>query len=59
MQRSSNCRQSAKVADYRHRLTFDGLHANDSVGRASAFALVQAGMEIERAAALSGLLAGE
>ena len=42
------------------RLDFPVLFASDITGRARAFAAtVQASMEIERAAALSGLLAGE
>ena len=41
-------------------LDFSALFASDITGRARAFAsMVQAGMEIERAAALSGLLAEE
>ena len=40
------------------RLDFPALFASDITGRARAFtSMVQAGMEIERAAALSGLLA--
>ncbi len=42
------------------RLDFRALSASDITGRARAFAsMVQAGMDVERAAALSGLLAGE
>ena len=42
------------------RLDFPALLASGITGRARAFAsMVQAGMEMERAAALSGLLAGE
>ena len=41
-------------------LSFDRLFASDITGRARAFnSMVQAGMDIERAAGLSGLLAGE
>ena len=41
-------------------LDFSALFASDITGRARAFgSLVQGGMDIERAAALSGLLAGE
>ena len=42
------------------RLDLPALFASDITGRARAFAaMVQAGMDVERAAALSGLLAGE
>ena len=42
------------------RLDFPALLAPDITGRARTFAArVQAGMDVERAAALSGLLAGE
>ena len=41
-------------------LDFSALFASDITGRARAFAsMVQAGMEIDKAAALSGLLTGE
>ena len=41
------------------RFDFSGLWAHDQAGRAAAFAkLVQAGMELERAARLSGVLLG-
>ena len=41
-------------------ITFDRLFASDITGRARAFAsMVNGGMDIERAAGLSGLLAGE
>ena len=41
-------------------LSFDRLFASDVTGRARAFAsMVNGGMDIERAAGLSGLLAGE
>ena len=42
------------------RLDLPALFASDITGRARAFAaMVQTGMDVERAAALSGLLAGE
>ena len=42
------------------RLGFDGLYASDIVGRAQAFSrMVGGGMEVERAARLSGLLSTE
>ena len=53
---------TAELADKLDRpglaLDFSALFASDITGRARAFAsMVQAGMEVERAAALSGLLA--
>ena len=55
---------AAELADRLDRpglaLDFSALFASDITGRARAFAsMVQAGMEIDKAAALSGLLTGE
>ena len=42
------------------RFDFSGLWAHDLAGRASSFkAMVTAGMEVERAAGLAGLMGGE
>ena len=55
---------AAELADKLERpglaLDFSGLFASDITGRARAFgSLATGGMDIERAAALSSLLAGE